>query len=129
MSVHTHGTTLSGGTTSAVGKITSISVAGMTRDSIDVSNCDSTNKYREFIPGMIDAGEISLTVSYDKTLLDTLIDTTIGGDAETWTITFPGGSTFVCSGFLTNFSVTGEYAGSITADLTIKLTGNPTWTS
>lgn len=129
MGIHAHSTTLSGATTGAIGTIQSINVSGPSRDSIDVSHFGSTDAYREFIPGMIDAGQISGTIKYDKSVVNTLVSG-IESDAEIWTITFPDGSTFACSGFITAAPVgSGDTGSDLTGDFTIKLTGKPTFTA
>ena len=48
--------TTSGGTFAAVAEIPSISGPNMTRDTIDVTDLDSTGGYREFIAGFRDGG-------------------------------------------------------------------------
>jgi len=89
-SVHGHGAVLSiGGTT--IGNIISITGPNQTRDSIDVSTMDSTSKWREFIPGMLDAGEVTFTCNYDGTAAGSANDlnTIKTNAAATVLITFP----------------------------------------
>lgn len=132
MADHGHGTTLTGGTTGAIGEILSISVSGQKRDSIDVSSMDSTSKCREFIPGMIDAGEITFSVNFDKSasgVADRLQTAFLAGTDESWTIAFSGSAaTFACNGFITDLSYNTEFEGKSTQDITIKLTGVPVFT-
>lgn len=134
MGLHTHGTILSGATMGTIGKITNIAVSGINRDAIDVSDCDTEDKYRDYEPGMIDPGEISGTIRFDKTMFDTLGDG-IESYAEEWTITYPDNPTMgsrskmVANGFLTvSNAIAGEFQGDITADFTIKLSGKPVGT-
>ncbi len=49
----------------AIGNVISITGPTQTRDAIEKSTMDSTSKFREFIPGMLDAGEITFDVNYD----------------------------------------------------------------
>ena len=128
MGLHTHGITLSGGTSGTIGKITSLSTSGISRDSIDTSSCDSSDKWRTFVSGMIDAGEISGTIRFDKAEINRVVGA-MTAVTETWTITLPDTSTLACSGFMTSgFAMTGEFENDITSDFTLKLTGNPTFT-
>jgi hypothetical protein len=46
----------------AIAEITSISGPNLTRGTIDVTNLDSTNGYREFIAGFRDGGEVTLSM-------------------------------------------------------------------
>ena len=94
---HGHGTTLAGGTTGTIGNIISVSGPDQTRDAIDISTMDSTNKWREFIPGMIDAGEVTFDINYDGSAAGNanVLAGALDDAAETWTITFPDTSTWV----------------------------------
>lgn len=128
---HGHGATLAGGSAGTIGNITSITVGARTRDSIDISSMDSTNKKREFISGMADEGEISITVNYDGSasgVANALNTAYNSGTAETWTVTFPDTSSFACSGFITSLSIEDSYDDKITMNITIKLTGSATYT-
>ena len=147
MGLHTHGIKLEGAVlapssdvTGLVAKITSLNTSGLSRDAIDISTTEGVQvemveqPWREFTPGMIDPGEISGTIRFDKTMLDQFIDS-IEHDPETWTITFPdkgelaNDSVFECVGFLTSAcAITGEYESDLTADFTLKLTGEATFT-
>jgi hypothetical protein len=65
MATHGHGTVLAGSTAGTIGEVRKLDVSGRKRDSLDVSSCDSTSSAREFIPGMMDEGEITVEVVYD----------------------------------------------------------------
>ncbi len=123
-----HGTTLAIGVTT-IGNIQSITGPNQTRDSIDVSTMDSVNKWREFIPGRLDAGEITFTVNYDGASGGTANDlnTKLTAVASTILVTFPDTSSFSCSGFVTGLGHAIPFDDKITQDITIKLTGVPTY--
>ncbi len=114
-----------------IGNIISIGGPELGRDSLDVSTMDSTAKFREFIPGMIDAGEITMEINYDGTAAGTgnmlsaqmtattsSIIVSIGADSSTWT----------CNGFMTGLGHAIPFDDKITQSVTIKLTGQPTYT-
>ncbi|MFD4320108.1 phage tail tube protein [Streptomyces sp. NPDC058548] len=48
-----------------VANVTDISGPSRTREAIEVTAHDSPNKYREFIKGVKDGGEVELTINYD----------------------------------------------------------------
>ena len=127
---HGHGTTLIGGSTGTIANVISISGPNQTRDSIDISTMDSSSKFREFISGMLDAGEITFEVNYDGSAAGTGNDlnTALTAAAETWTITFPDTSTWACSGFITALSFGDPYDDKMTQSVTIKFSGVPTFT-
>lgn len=122
-----YGATITGSVSGAIGYLRGISVGGSDVTDIDVSSGDSTSKAREFMPGMIDAGEITLSMVYQEDVADDLLDL-IGGTAETWTIAFGDGSSFACSGYFKSMSIDAPFDGEATATGTIKLTGEPTFT-
>jgi predicted secreted protein len=133
-----HGTvvTVTDGTnTTTAGYITNISGPNESRDSIDVSTMDSTNKWRQFLDGMLDAGEASFDLVYDgasggnANKLYTLKTTT----AMTWQIQFKdngtnAGSKWACSGFMTGLGHGVAYDGAATQTMSLKFTGAPTYT-
>jgi len=129
---HGHGTALVAGTNGTVGNIISVSIDGQTRDAVDISTMDSTSKFREFISGMADAGEVTVEVNYDGSAagvandLNTLYQA--GAVATTWTIVFSDTSDFESFGCITNMSVAVPFDDKITQSITIKLTGKPTFT-
>ncbi len=127
---HGHGTTLTGGSTGLIGNVISMSGPSQVRDSLDISTMDSTSKFREFISGMIDAGEVTFDVNYDGAAGGTANDlnTALTAATETWTIAFPDTSTWACSGFITGLGFADPFDDKITQSVTIKFTGVPTYT-
>lgn len=113
--------TLTGGSTGALGTLTSISPSGAVREAIETSNMDTTTD-RTFIAGDLqDPGEIGFEGMYDGSDLHTVL----GAAAETWTLLFQSttSGTYAATGFLTSFELTGELEGVWTYSGTLKLTG------
>jgi len=123
--LHGHGTTLAIGG-SAVGQIISISGPNMTRDSIEITNMGSTNKWREFIPGMLDAGECTADVVYDGTAVATFLAAQLTQTAQTITVTFPDTGTWAASGFLTSLGHSIPYDDKVSQSVGMKFTGAAT---
>ena len=123
--LHGHGTTLAIGG-SAVGQIISISGPNMTRDSIEITNMGSTNKWREFIPGMLDAGECTVDVVYDGTAVATFLAAQLTQTAQTITVTFPDTGTWAASGFLTSLGHSIPYDDKVSQSVGMKFTGAAT---
>ena len=115
-----HGITLAGATTGAYfNKLHDISVDDISRESIDVTNHDSVT-WSEFIPDAItNPGNITGTMQMD----DFSTDPPATAVAELWTITWPGGDTWIGSGYLTTSSVTGNRGESTRMSFTIKRSG------
>ena len=134
-----HGISLAvsdGTSTTTVGNITSIGGPDQSRDAIDISTMDSTNKIREFLPGLIDSGEASIDLNYDSgdggnaDSLQTLLTATV----MTWTIkwaestTTSSCSSIACAGFITRLGYAIPLGDKITQSLGVKFTGAHTFT-
>ena len=122
---HGHGATITIGGTS-VGQIVSISGPNQTRDSIDISNMGSTSKWREFIPGMLDAGECTVDVVYDGTTIATFLAAQLTATANTVSVTFPDAGTWTAAGFMTSLGHALAYDDKITQSVGFKFTAAPT---
>jgi hypothetical protein len=123
-----------GTATTTVGQITKVgwSPGGMT--DIDISTMSGDNKWKQFIPGMIEAGEFSADVNFEDAQNTALIS--VVGVTGTWQINFNDGtassssSRFACVGYLKPFGFDGPMdSNPITQSLTIKLSGLPTFTA
>ncbi len=120
------GTTLSGATTGAIGKLKNISVGGISVTDVDVSHLTSTDRFKEFAAGMKDPGTLDGSLVYESGTGEDLLDA-VGGENETWTLTFPDGSTFACSGYMKSLGMEVPEDGAITRSISIKLSGKPTF--
>ena len=122
---------LVGGTTGDVGKIQNIAGAGVSVSVVAFSNFDSTSEFKDKIAGMLDAGDISLTMIFEKTIADKaayndLHAAVLAKTVETWTITFPDSSNLAASGFIKKLGLpTASTENAITYDMDIELTGVP----
>lgn len=129
--IHGHGASLTIAGT-AVGNINTISGPNLTRDSIDISTMDSGTKHREFIPGMIDAGEISVDLQYDGTTVATLLKNQLTASAAAIVLSVPDAgtvttsSTYTGTGFITSLGHAIPYDDKVTQSVGIKLTGTLT---
>ncbi len=103
----------------------------MSRDPVDTTHSTTTGGYKTFIPSdLIDHGEVEVELHFDP---DVGTGIPIDGAAETVTITFPtpvggsSGATWAASGFLTNFSFSAPIDDKMTANATLKLSGDITY--
>ena len=133
--IHGHGTTLAyHGTT--VGNIISIGGPDQSRDPIDISTMGSTDKWREFIPGMADAGELTFECNFDGTTVSSMLNTQLDATYTRTTattnnvvVTFSDTdtATFTCDGFITALGHAIPFDDKVTQSVTIKLDGSPTF--
>ena len=111
-----------------VSNITNITGPSISVDEVDVSSFDS-GKFREFKPGLADAGELSVEGNHvDKSAVDLWIDAvddgTIFEDAE---LKVPDGSgnyvvyTFNC--FVQEYEAEADFEDKATFSASLKITG------
>lgn len=126
------GTTVTFLTSAFSAQVTSISMSGLSRESVDVTHMGSTGTLggKAFIPGKLaDPGELTLEIHFNPDDTPPIMQA-----VETIRITFPlitGDTTpakWECSGFATGFEFTDPLEAKMTGSLTIKCTGNITIT-
>ena len=127
-----YGATLVGSDSGAVGNIVSMNVGPSTVDSVEKTTTESPNACKEYMAGLIDGGELTLTVNYDGSasgIADKLETAKNGRTAETWTATLVDGSYTQGLGFITNLSGPqyGSPSDKVSQSLTIKFSGLPTF--
>lgn len=112
----------------AVAGITSITPPGLSRDSIDATQMNSLEKWREFIAGLKDAGECTIEGHFvpGGDAQDDLI-AALSADAGNFRITFPNANTWTFSAFCTGFETTDPLDDKMMFTATFKLSGKPTF--
>jgi predicted secreted protein len=115
-----------------VAGVTDLSGPAVENELIEVTNFGSTGGYREYIAGPKDNGEISITINYDPTDSSHNATTGLVADANTgtsraWSINWSGtGTSWSGNGIVTSFEPGGSFEDALTAEVTIKPTGQPT---
>ncbi len=102
-------------------------------ETIDVTTHDSPDHYNEFLPGMADGGEVAFEVQFDasnaahETLQNAVSARLLHNfylKLPGWTSTGTGGYwSFV--GLFTKFSPSLAVKGSVTASMSVKVSGRP----
>lgn len=118
---------LSGSSYTDVAQVEDITGPSIKVDSVEVTNQDSASAAKEFISGLIDAGELTFSIVYLKTIVTAvyaLIRTTYY-----WKVTLTDSSTWVCQGFLTAIEPGVPVGDKIGVNFTVKFTGKPTFTA
>jgi len=102
-------------------------------DPLDVTNHGSTSGWREFIGGLLDAGEVTLELNYDPA--EGTHDATTGLIADmtartvrNFQLVFPdsGSTLWSFAALVTGFEIGAPVDGKLTASATLKLSGQPT---
>jgi hypothetical protein len=114
-----------------------VTLAGLSGDLLDVNHggesCDmedvthqlSTEAWREFLSGLKDGGEVTLTIHYAA---GSGPDMPAVGDAATsLAIAFPTAPAFSADVFVSGKGFAATLGTKIVQDVTVKITGKPTW--
>ena len=112
-----------------IGELTSIGGIELTADTIEMTSHQSTSRYREFIQGVIDGGEVVVAgngVPGDEGQAQVLAHFA-AGDSEELTITFPDSSNWVFDGICNHYKAvaSAELEGKLEFEATFKVTGKP----
>ena len=117
-----------------IAEILTITGPTMNRDQLDVTNQGSTGGFREFINGLINLGSLSFSINYIPTAATHdaatgLLDVFESGEVREFNLVFPdgGNTTWVLRGIVNGFEVSVPVDAQLTADITIVLTGVPTF--
>lgn len=112
-----------------VAAIKEIQPPQMTRDSVETTVHNTDDRYRTFIPGLRNAGEVTMTIEYDPnadghtSLLDDFNDDV----THNYEIDFPSsiGETWSFTGFPTALGEATPIGDVVTRQVTFKVTGKP----
>lgn len=101
-------------------------------ETIDVTNHSSSGARKEFVAGLIDGGEVSFQINWIPD--DPTHDQTTGLEAvknaremRRYQIVFPDLTTLTFSALVTQFARKAPVADKLSADITLKISGEPTW--
>ena len=127
MGVFANGATLTLGS-DLIAELTSITGPSMAVDPIDVTSHDSADKYRQFVAGLKDAGEITVEGNLISAVQGNyLVANITSGAEEDVIIAFGAGpATFTCKGFCTGFEPDAPHDDKLSFSASFKITGKPT---
>ncbi len=134
--VHGFGTLLKmGSTPTTIAHVTNITGPGYSSDPVEVTAHDSPSAYREYVAGLLDAGDVGFDLNFDpsetthRDAAGGIIDVFNQRAVESFVIEFPDG-VIQCafSGIVTAFEPDMPFDDKMTASATVKVTGKPTWT-
>jgi predicted secreted protein len=108
-------------------EIVDVTPPNVSRDSIGVSHHGSPGGYKEFIPGLRDGGEISLTLNWIPSATETLLVAFNSGTVDSFRITLPNSVTCTFSGFVMSHSPATPRDDKMTLAVTLKVSGAPVW--
>jgi predicted secreted protein len=106
-------------------EINSITGPGKSRDTIDVTSLDSIGGYREFIGGFRDDRTVSLPMNFTRATYELMNTDFESADLQNYEILLPDveGTSFEFEGLVTELGLAIPTDDKITADVTIKVSG------
>jgi predicted secreted protein len=133
-----HNTAVSPAVWTTIAEVGNITPPSFARDAQDATHTESTEGWREFIPGLKDAGELSceLNLVPDSDTMDLILDQFDSDSLTEVRILFADGtqtgpsptcSRFTCFGIVTGFPLQAPMDDKMTATVTIKISGKPTF--
>ena len=116
----------------AIANIVSINGVSLSRSQIDVTHLTSADKFKEYIPGLMEGGQVDLELIFDPahaTHSQILVDF-VAGTVSTYSITWPGAQVWSASMFVMSVSPSAEAAGDdkLKCNATFKVTGQWSFT-
>lgn len=119
--------------TGEIAQVRSITGPGVDFGDVDTTCLDSSSNYRTFVPGLGDAGEVTLALVYDPAHAShkILAEAAVNRTSKVWTVYHGSSSndsdTF--TGYVKSISREIPLDDLITADVTLKVTGVPGYTT
>jgi predicted secreted protein len=117
--------------TTTVSELTNIAPPGFSADAIDVTTHNNSTRFREFVKGLIDPGEITVEGNFNYTDFATVYAAMATTSLQSITVTVPTApstTTFVANGILTGLEVEDPHDDKVSFSATVKVTGKPTIT-
>jgi hypothetical protein len=113
-----------------IAQISSLSGPNLQAETIDVTTHDSVNAVREFVSGLIDAGEFTVGLVFDPNVVThtAMWNDLVARTSASFALHFPTllGVSWGFEGYVTGFGpIEAQPDGAITTTTTIKLSGAP----
>lgn len=117
--------------TTAIAEVKGVRGPSLQAATSEVTSFDSANDVREFISTLKDGGTISFSINYIPNAGGTghqlLVSDMLAGTNQSWKLEFSNAVVLSFTGIVTGFEITAELEQAVQANVTIKLTGWPTW--
>lgn len=119
----------------SIAEVTNVSGPSLSRETQDASHSDSTERWRDFIAGMKDGGEVTVTMNFlpdhdtQKYATDGLLKDFDSNSLRNYRITFPGDSpqvSWTFAGLLTGWNPEVPVGETMTVTASFKVSGKPT---
>ena len=122
-----------GGSYSPIAFVRDVSGPNLSLDTIEVTTHGSTGGWREFIPGLLDGGDVTLDLFLDTTQATQgnstgILNEITGRTVEGFRITWPDSTIATFNAIVTSWQPGAVVDGAMTASVTLKITGQVVFT-
>jgi len=120
------------GTFTDIAQVASITPPQLEADDVEIGDLGITDGYKKYLPGLLDAGEVSLTLNFDSanTGHQDLLSDFNSRTTKNYKIVLPDGGEWAFSGYVKGYAPQEISEGDpIQVEVTIKVTGKPTFTT
>ena len=117
----------------SIGEVLNVDGPGFTKDTHDVSHATSPNRYREFIAGFKDGGEVTLELNMLQADYANFLALFDSSGANNYQLTLPDSNystkpTIVFAAHVTTQGLANPVEDKSTMAITLKVTGKPVYT-
>lgn len=109
-----------------VAEVTNITWPGYSRDAVDATHMQSPDTFREYIAGLMDAGEVSIEINFVPSATDVIVAAMVAGVGQ-FRIEHASGVKLLFSAIVTGYEPAVPLDDKMTASATFKVTGKPTF--
>jgi predicted secreted protein len=115
--------------TYTVSEMTNIGGMGGSADMLDSTTHDSTTRFRTFVKGIIESGEISIDAYFNYNNCNTVSELLATTSLQSITVTYPttpSATQFACNGHVSGYEVTDPFDDLMGMSINVKISGKPT---
>ncbi len=116
-------------------EVTGVAIPATERDYVDVTSLDSTNGFREYIPGLKDAGSIAVPANYTHNGYQQQLADQDSGALFYYRVTLPRapdqattGDVFTFTAYPTVAVEANDVGGKVSMTINLRISGAPSWT-
>lgn len=112
-----------------IGEVIEVTPPNPSRDSVETTHTSNADRWRTFIPGLIDGGELSIEINYvpGSTADDNLQTDLNSATVENYKVLFASGESIIVPAFVTGIEPGVPIDDRMTATVTFKVAGKPTY--
>ena len=108
----------------ALAQVIDITGPGIKVNDVDKTHADQDEPWKEFIPGLIDGGEVKVTLNYTEANAAAVL-ALVGVAGNKYTVLFSDGYAWTFDGYCNGMDNESKMADAQTIDANFKITGKP----